>query len=63
MRSRLRGELLGEPGLAHPGLAAEHHQRALTGPGSIHEEPELGTLGLATDERGGALQQRRRGRR
>lgn len=44
-------QLLGQAGLAHPGLAADHHEGTRTGSGPVHEPLELGPLLFPSDER------------
>jgi hypothetical protein len=45
-------ELLGQPGLAHPGLAAHHHQRPRIPDGLIEQAAELGALDGPSHKRG-----------
>jgi hypothetical protein len=47
---RCRGELLGESGLADPGLAAEHHQQRLAGGGAGQQLVQPRQLLGAADE-------------
>jgi hypothetical protein len=45
-------DLLGQPGLADPGLARDQHQRAVPDAGVLDRPAQVGPLPLALDERG-----------
>ncbi len=48
--ARLARQLLGEPCLAHPGLAREEHERSVAGPRGLERLAQQLALGLASDE-------------